>query len=252
MILRYREFIRESEEQEEKPKSKSQLRREEWHRKNPDPQVTILTPEELNKFGIPDNIVDMMKEWPVIYKSPYSKSFYSSSEISWTSKPKESYRVSDHWNFFTRGTYHCRTDKDVPNNAHYAIGKWNAEEKLYNIILIEPTKVQVAKKEAQLKKLLSFQHFKDPEVIEKKKIFKGKVEKHEVLVDLNYNGREVSGVLHKYNGNKITILKKDFNPEYDLNSQVIYSNGELVNKKINKLVFTDMEGNILKDPYQLS
>ena len=248
MLLRYFEFIRESQE-EEKPKSKRQLRNEEWHRKNPNPVGTILTIDKLDQFGIPDNIIEMMKEWQVIYKSPYSKSFYSSSDISWSNKPKDSYRVSDHWNFFTRGTYHCRTDKKVPDNTHYAIGKWNAEEKLYNIILIEPTKIQFAKKEAQLKKLLSFQKFKDPEVIEKKKMFKDKVDKFEVLVNLNYKGREVSGILYKYNGNKIKILRKDFNPKTDISSQIIYSNDDLKIDKI--IIFTDIDGNNLEDPYVL-
>jgi hypothetical protein len=247
MILKYWDFIKESEEQSgEKPKSKSQLKREEWHRKNPDPQGSILTIDQVKQFGVPDKILDMMKEWPIIYKSPYSKSFYSSSDISWSSKPRDSYRVSDHWNFFTRGSYHCKTDKDVPNNTHYAIGKWNGEDKVYNIILSEPTGAYTTKQEIQRKKLTYLQ---DPETIHRKRLFKDKFENHQILVDLNIRNHEFSGILHYYNGNKITILKKDFNPQLDLSTQVIYSNGELNPNKVNKLTFTDLDGNILDDPF---
>ena len=69
---------------ENETKSKSQLKRELWHKNNPDPKGTNLNVDELDKFGIPQGIKDMMSEWSIIHKSPYSKSFYSSDNISWT------------------------------------------------------------------------------------------------------------------------------------------------------------------------
>ena len=135
MILKYIQFIKESEEV---AKSKRQLKNELWHKNNPDPKGIILSVSDLPKYGIPSSICDMMKDWKIIYKSPYSKSFYSSDDISWTHKPDESYRVSDHWNFTTfRGgdRKHCQTIQPVKNTTHFSIGKYDKKSGKYDILL---------------------------------------------------------------------------------------------------------------------
>jgi hypothetical protein len=76
-----------------------------------DTKENIITWENLDKYGVPEKIKMMMKEWSVIKKSPYSDSFYSSTDISWNHKPEGSYRVSDHWNFTTKS--HGRLKKTL-------------------------------------------------------------------------------------------------------------------------------------------
>lgn len=48
-----------------------------------------------------------------VSKSPFSNSFYAheaGEEITWNSKPENSYRLADHWDFQTRGSMHCQTE----------------------------------------------------------------------------------------------------------------------------------------------
>lgn len=87
---------------------------------------------ELDDFLIPEEIKAMMKNWYVITKSPYSESFYSSDQISWSFKPKGSYRVSDHWNFKRRnGRLHCVTDQEVVDKEDVSIARY--ENGIYRV-----------------------------------------------------------------------------------------------------------------------
>ena len=56
-------------------------------------------------------------------KSPYSNSFYNSTDIDWNSKPENSLRVSDHWNFQTGDEMHCVTD-DPTFKKGWAVGQY--------------------------------------------------------------------------------------------------------------------------------
>lgn len=47
-------------------------------------------------------------KWDQIVKSPYSNSFYDSDQIDWNYKPELSFRLSDHWNFYSQGQRHCK------------------------------------------------------------------------------------------------------------------------------------------------
>lgn len=58
---------------------------------------------------LPKELFSEIIGWPTISKSPYSNSFYNSDEIGWNHKPEGSLRISDHWNFYSRGEKHCRT-----------------------------------------------------------------------------------------------------------------------------------------------
>jgi hypothetical protein len=252
MILKYLEFIREAKGTSytpPQPGSKSQLRRQAWFDRNPNPEATEVKIEDIPNFNVPQGIIDMMKDWPVIMKSPYSASFYSSKDVTFNHKPEGSYRVANHWNFVSRrdNKVHCRTDKPVENDTQWCIGVFDDRKKYYKILYCEDCPVDVKKKEDYAKRL---KYLQDPETINKKRLFKEKSDNHEIFVDLDYKGREISGLLHKYSGNKITILKKDFNPEWDLTKQALYSNGELDRSSINKIVFTDKQGNKIEDPYE--
>lgn len=58
------------------------------------------------------SILNELNDFEKLRKSPYSSSFYNSSDIDWDYKPEGSLRLSDHWNFRTsRNDYqdcHCQ------------------------------------------------------------------------------------------------------------------------------------------------
>lgn len=53
------------------------------------------------------NIFEELMTWSSISPSPYSNSFYNTHDKSWDYTPEGSYRISDHWNFYSRGKRHC-------------------------------------------------------------------------------------------------------------------------------------------------
>lgn len=232
MILNFKDFVFESEQ-----KSKSQIRRELWHQNNPSPTGTNLKPEDLPKYGIPDSIIEMMKEWPVIHKSPYSKSFYSSDDISWESKPDESYRVSDHWNFITNRSdkRHCITSSPVKDVTHFSIGKYDKKRGLYDIILSEHTTVFDKKMKDHEEKL---KYLRDPEVIYRKKLFKDNVLKGDVFAEFTIKGVKYSGQVDKYTGNDMR-LKND-------KGEVIFTDNKFEPSDISLM---DKDGNVINNPF---
>lgn len=223
--------------------SKKQLRNKLWHERNPNPTGKIVTPEEVLKLGVPEKIVDMMKSWDLIYKSPYSKSFYSSTDIGWSHKPDNSYRVSDHWNFKTNrnDTIHCKTDKVVPlNNTHFAIGKYSKDKDLYEIILIEPSNKFVNKKVSKLKKL---QYFKDFDTLKVRKEFKDKVRSGLIDVEITFkDGKIISGNVLKYTGQEIRVAN---------NGEVIYTENYIKSNNTIKSIDLFENGKKIKDPFIL-
>ena len=240
MLFMYNEFIFESTI----PKSKSQLKNEEWHKNNPMPVGTIIKLEDLNKYGIPDGIQTLMKEWPIIYKSPYSKSFYSSDNISWSHKPDESYRVSDHWNFISsrdgKVIKHCKTSTPVENNTHFSIGKYDRKNRIYNIILSEETDESISRKSIRLKKL---KYLQDPDTIYKKKSFKQMIINGEVLVHLKYGLKDISGIVDKYTGHNGDLrIKND-------NGDVIFTINSLDRSNTKVLDFSRKDGTEIENPF---
>lgn len=192
--------------------SKRALANKLWHERNPNPTGTIIkNTEELSGFGIPNSIIEEMEKWPMIYKSPYSKSFYSSDDISWTHKPDGSFRVSDHWNFTTNRNdrVHCKTKKPVKNNTHYSLGKYDASEDKYEILISEFTEGETEKIKNQRERL---KHLQDPEVIWKKKQFKQDVLNGDVFTEFELrDGNIIKGRVDKYTGFEIRIKDKNDN-----------------------------------------
>ena len=84
-----------------------------------------------------EEIKDLISGVEIVSKSPYSDSFYSSNDISWNHKPDGSYRISDHWNFWSYGKYHCETASDVASNS-WSLGVYNAELGKYEILKSYP------------------------------------------------------------------------------------------------------------------
>lgn len=67
--------------------------------------------------------------------SPYSFSSYAfekGGEISWGSKPLDSYRLSDHWNFQSCGETHCKLSNTKEYTQKLILAKFNG--KTYDII----------------------------------------------------------------------------------------------------------------------
>lgn len=60
--------------------------------------------------GLPKKVLQDIEKWDIVNKSPYSLSAYDSYGISWDSKPEGSLRVADHWNWYSDGEYHCKTE----------------------------------------------------------------------------------------------------------------------------------------------
>lgn len=89
---------------------------------------TILA--NVEKLKIDDEVVEILKAFKTISKSPYSNSFYNAENITWGSKPENSLRISDHWNFSSYGEKHCKTECGFTNG--WAIGRY--QNGFYQII----------------------------------------------------------------------------------------------------------------------
>lgn len=236
-----------------KEDSKKQQRSLEWFQKTGELESIPVKWEDLVKYNLPPGIIEKMREWEHISKSPYSNSFYSSSEVTFKNKPHGSMRVSDHWNFHSRrdNKLHGRTSESVENNILWCIGVFDSEKKEYVITYKDYDLTYL--KEQEFKKKRN-EYMKDPNTIARKRFFAGLLDKHEILVEMIYKGWERNGVLHKYTGTKIAILDPkrlwETHPEAcPIASQILYSNGELEMDNVEKLLFKTISGEILDNPY---
>lgn len=223
-------------ELEVKPLSKKELKRLKYSKELTGKTLSV---EDLKDYGVPSEIQEMMKTWDVIYKSPYSNSFYSSTDVNWGQKPDKSYRASDHWNFYTREKWHCQTDEKVPNNTHISIGQYDKESGKYHIILSLPTTKQ---QERQSKQEIKLKHLKDPETIYRKKLFKDRILNKEVLVKLNYGGKDYEGVVRKYTGGELKIENEE--------GEQIFGENYMETSKTGHLGFFDRSGNKIENPIE--
>jgi hypothetical protein len=110
-----------------------------------DNKMKLLTkiPEGINSKDVtcflqmPEEILNHIRNWDNIKKSPYSCSLYSENEIGWNHKPDGCFSVSDHWNFYLQGKYHKITDKMVINNTHITLCRFNNNLKPIDGYLIQ-------------------------------------------------------------------------------------------------------------------
>lgn len=70
-------------------------------------RVSDLRRLESQLKDAPAGVFEVIKNWDIINKSPFSSSFYNTYDIDWGSKPEGSLRISDHWNFESKGETHC-------------------------------------------------------------------------------------------------------------------------------------------------
>jgi len=179
-----------------------------WFERNKDRLVTKkVEVDELYKYDLPEEIIEELKKWHIIMKSPLSNSFYSTDKTSYDYKPGASYRASDHWNFISKkdDEIHCKTNIPVSNNEEWCIGKYDSENQYYEIILRVPN-AKYLETEGMKKKLdrerntEKRERLRDPELIRVKKEFKRRILNHEIKCHLYYRGVEVSGILNRYTG----------------------------------------------------
>ena len=81
----------------------------------------------------PVEFIEMMRTWDEIVKSPYGHSYYS-EPVGWGGKPDKSYRISDHWNFTSKGKVHCATTEECPNNSCWTVAIYNGDLGKYEVI----------------------------------------------------------------------------------------------------------------------
>lgn len=224
--MRYLKLFEKFTEDEDKSLSKKELKRLKYSKKHKIVDISELKSE----YGIPDEIIEMMSSWEVINKSPYSDTFYSSTDVDWGHKPDKSYRVSDHWNFISQGNKHCETDDKVQNNSHISIGQYNKETNTYKILLSLPTENhtdKLNKAEARMK------YLKNPDLIYKKTLFKDRISNGEIIMDFDFEDKHYNGVVQKYTGTYIRINDESFNhSKFD---------------KIKNLELSDKDGNKIDD-----
>jgi len=236
MILKFYEFITESLETE--VLTKKQIKKRIYFVKK---EAEIVSPDDLDRFDIPESIQAMMRKWEVIQKSPYSNSFYSSTEIFWSSKPEGSYRVSDHWNFKSNydNKKHCETNGPAPNNTHISIAKYTNGK--YDIILSELSKKSLVR---NIKNSLRRDYLKSPETIYKRSLFKRRIENGEIYIELELKDEVYKGRVLKYTGYELKIVND--------NNDIIYNNNRLIkNMAINKMIkLSDING-FIENPFDI-
>ena len=79
---------------------------------------------------IPVKFRDLMMDWEILIKSPYSHSYYNMYGKTWTETPLGITRVSDHWNFknnIYNRNIQCPTDIKVENKK-WSMGTWDGEK----------------------------------------------------------------------------------------------------------------------------
>jgi hypothetical protein len=227
--------------------SKSKIKQRKWFEENKNMECVPVSIIELNQYGVPDSIIDKMKCWDIIMKSPLSNSFYS-AVISLDYKPNGCLRVSSHWNFISKrdGKIHCKTKQTIKNDAKYYIGEFDLKDKKYDIIFEDDNLLYLKEMEekTRIKEIFGkkAKYFKSDEVINKKRIFAKKFKEGKIEVCMKYKHMQVNGILKNYDGRKISII--------DNIGQDVYSNVEFNNKKA-ELIFIDDAGVILEDPFIL-
>jgi hypothetical protein len=195
------------------------------------------TTEQLKDFDIPGEIIQKMKTWEVIVKSPYSNTFYNSKDIGWGYKPDGSFRVSDHWNFEARGKKHCLTESPVTNTTHVSLGQYDRKKGKYKILMTLPKPSNLQRIELARKKK---EFMMNPEIIAQKKEFKSRIEKKEIIAEVTDKGKTYKGVVRKYTGRELKI-------ENEL-EELIYNENYLDNQIV-KLF--DRVGNSIQDPFDV-
>lgn len=176
--------------------------------------------------SIPFDMIQEMFSWDIIYKSPYSFSFYS-KEKSWEKTQDRTIRLSDHWNFTTKNSdaIHCQTTEPIENNVYWAFGVYDEKTGKYTITSKQKALVNSKDRQENIVKIKNFL----------KENFK------EILTDkANYNIALQNQVNTK--GLKIKVTN---GLVYDMDGEFLYKINEPiigVASKIGKVIILDIDG----------
>ena len=97
---------------------------------------------------MPKELQDIIRSWDYVSTSPHSDSYYNCKGKTWDYTAPNCLRVANHWNFTTikrerdsitkelleNYQLHAQTDIPVRSNKEWAIGKYNSEKGIYEII----------------------------------------------------------------------------------------------------------------------
>ena len=199
---------------------------------------TIVSIDELYQYDIPQDIINEMKKWDVIYKSPYGSSFYNTTDIDWNYKPDGSLRVSNHWNFSTNrtkltGRLHCKTNKKVVNNLKYTLAKYRLKNDKYDVLVSRLT-------ESQQRKI---DYNRSNQNIDKCRAFSERITNHEIFASFIFKDEEFSG--------KVTKLSKTALRIVDENEVVLFNANRSTHKMkdVKNLIILDKFKQPIENPY---
>lgn len=176
--------------------------------------VTHVAPI-FNNLGLPFEFYEIILKWDGIHKSPFSDSIYD-KEKDWEVTLPGTLRLSDHWNFISKNSVHCKTKKFVQNNSSWTLCKYDIKTDKYDIILSmakDLTKENKLKVKAFLKDYFINCDFVQ-EAIRRGKELKEKISNNEVYAELQpvVNGDKQSiqkGLVIKYTKSKIKIMTEE-------------------------------------------
>lgn len=97
--------------------------------------TTSPTANNAHRFKhLPTLVREELLTWETVHQSPYSTSCYNTTQIGWAQKPIGSLRISNHWNFHSKGRLHCPTTHPLPKSQQkaYHLGVFNG--KTYDIV----------------------------------------------------------------------------------------------------------------------
>lgn len=183
-------------------------------------------------------ILEHMLTWKKgFYKSPYGNSFYSDRK-TWENTVEGSYRMSDHWNFYSQGKLHSKTKEPIPDN-YWTIGQYNNGE--WDIIMSYPFTNEDKVKRAQMR--TDYIGYHKEELMKKNKnleLLKSYMEKGDLYCNLKHysNGifqKEYNGKVIRLKTNKIAIL-------IDSNEEQIFNHSDFYNSDIK---FIDGKNNLI-------
>ncbi len=82
--------------------------------------------------SMPDELIKYIYSWDKKKKSPYNNTSWYNDTKDWGQTVEGSIRVSDHWNFFAKDEWHCKTKQDIHTNDFWCVGVYN--NGIYDII----------------------------------------------------------------------------------------------------------------------
>lgn len=191
-------------------------------------------------------ILEEMLTWGDYFKkSPYGHSYYS-KEKTWQITIDKSYRMSDHWNFESRGNKFSITNQPVKNYTYWSIGRFDEKTRTWDIIMSypfveEPNQEENNSKIADIKDSYMKKYNSTINFEETKKdlnMLRGLMEESNLMAKIkNLGGEEYSGDVIRLKNKKMR-LKFDNGKEMAFNFSR-FTNPEIIftNKKTGEIVF---------------